>query len=75
MKRYTKADWGNATYECSYCGEQHSEAISCPHRNRMKEYIKFALSKEYRPVLIFNSICVIINIACVIAQIVLIIKN
>ena len=22
--------WGDMTYECSHCGEQHSEAISCP---------------------------------------------
>ena len=22
--------WGNMTYECSNCGKQHNEAISCP---------------------------------------------
>lgn len=22
--------WGDMTYECSNCGKQHSEAISCP---------------------------------------------
>lgn len=41
MKDKGGVEWGDMTYECSYCGEQHSEAISCPKLIKVENKMKY----------------------------------